>query len=1003
MIRCKFRNQLFFAIFSISCLITQQCANAQQLALKSYTRANGLASDYVLCIFQDRSGRMWFGTDRGVSLYDGNSWKTFSTKDGLRHNLVYCIFQDRDGAMWFGTYDGGVTKYDGVHLRTWSVEDSLHDNTTSSIAQDPFGRMWFRTRYGICYFRHDSTFAILPSSAEHTIGPFPDGSSLGLSGGNVIRRIPTERDSVAEIVIPASDQVHKWLKSYRWSGTLYSEPNGSTIVFDDNILVRLRNENGLLKMDTLIADVRITSCAIDGKGTLWASSEENGLGKLTGESLQWYGERQGLARNRVLSILQDYEGTFWFGTFGGGVQRLLSEDLTIFRVEDGLLTNDITRVFEDSRYRIWSGSSKGVNLISDNRVVPITTFKSEIPDVRAFAEDASGNLYIGNFHGLLGPFQTPLGPAVKYRQPPRIDYGISSLLFQSIRNRSTNGLNEELWVGTYGAGLHRITRDSMRTYTMKNGLPSDIIEGIANGNSSVWLLSRDKGAARLQNDKVDMFTTVQELPSNSINTIYEPIHDGQAGEIWFGTDKGAAHFIAGKMELIDESRGLRGSNVIGIYPDSNTRNGIWIVTDRSLQKWRDGVLEQIGPFDLTPLEGISINGICFSPSTETFWLATSGGVVKVHPTGPRKQLPAPKVRIKNMAIDTISFSGDVTTSIILDAGQNNPAFEFAGLSFVDEKEVRYRYKLAGLDENWSQPTHSPRIQYRNLPDGKYKFLVVAVNEEGTLSIAPAEIAFTILPPFWKRWWFYSVATIGIASIFGGAVRYVSVRKMRLKVERLEREKAIEQQRQEVRERIARDLHDDVSSTLSSMSLFAEASKMRMQSGAQSAEGILSRLHDMSREAEEAMEQAVWSLSPNRQNLSHLVSRIHDVAIEQCREHDVTCVVHVEEIRNDFVLSDIVRKNCYLIFREILANVIRHSRAHNVGLSIKFSGDNFEMTFNDDGIGFSPDLPFSKPRGGNGLRNMHARAKEIGASLQIVSQTDKGSIITLLVQIAHMRY
>jgi ligand-binding sensor domain-containing protein len=162
MLHQRFAYGLF--VLLILCFFSP-LASSQQLAFTVYDRSSGLPSDYILCMYQDREGFMWFGTDRGVSRYDGTAFITFTVADGLGSNFVRRIFQDEGGTMWFGLIEGGVTAFDGSSFNTYTMKDGLNSDNVLNINQDRSGRMYFKTDRGVSIlsggrFVHSSVGAV---------------------------------------------------------------------------------------------------------------------------------------------------------------------------------------------------------------------------------------------------------------------------------------------------------------------------------------------------------------------------------------------------------------------------------------------------------------------------------------------------------------------------------------------------------------------------------------------------------------------------------------------------------------------------------------------------------------------------------------------------------------------------------------------------------------------------------------------------------------------------
>jgi signal transduction histidine kinase len=188
-----------------------------------------------------------------------------------------------------------------------------------------------------------------------------------------------------------------------------------------------------------------------------------------------------------------------------------------------------------------------------------------------------------------------------------------------------------------------------------------------------------------------------------------------------------------------------------------------------------------------------------------------------------------------------------------------------------------------------------------------------------------------------------------------------------------------------------------------MSLFAESSRNRLKDAGNEAALVLDKLHGLARNAEDAMEQAVWSLSSHHDNLRDLAARMQDVAYEVCADCGIACEFIRSSIPGDILLREKVRKDIFLVFRESLNNVVKHSGARRCQIAISAETDSFVLSVRDDGRGFETGKIGQKLRGGNGVHNMRIRAQELGAAFSVTSAPGSGTIVEFTMRIAHMHH
>jgi signal transduction histidine kinase len=300
---------------------------------------------------------------------------------------------------------------------------------------------------------------------------------------------------------------------------------------------------------------------------------------------------------------------------------------------------------------------------------------------------------------------------------------------------------------------------------------------------------------------------------------------------------------------------------------------------------------------------------------------------------------------------------------------------------VAGESLRYQYLLEGSGQDWSAPTDQRTVNL-NLAPGSYRLLVRAISSDGAISPEPAAVSFSILPPVWQRWWFLTLAVAAV----GAAVYLVD----RYRVARL-----LELER--VRTRIATDLHDDIGASLSRMAILSEVVKQQTRQSHQESAGLLTEIADSARGLVDSMSDIVWSIDPRKDDLANVVSRIRQFASDIFEAEGIDWRFEVPEDIAKTKLPPDERRHIFLIFKEAINNIARHAGARTVRMCISLTHRKLEAEIGDDGRGFaaeSLDEAAKKSRGGNGLKNMRARAAELGGRLDIDSAAGGGTRLSL---------
>jgi signal transduction histidine kinase len=316
----------------------------------------------------------------------------------------------------------------------------------------------------------------------------------------------------------------------------------------------------------------------------------------------------------------------------------------------------------------------------------------------------------------------------------------------------------------------------------------------------------------------------------------------------------------------------------------------------------------------------------------------------------------------------------------LGSNQNQVQIEFVGLSFALGEVIRYQYKIEGVDVDWSTPTEQRTVNYANLAPRTYRFFVRAVNSSGRVSVETASVLFTIPPPIWRRWWFVFLAVMLV-----GLIAYKLIRD---RVNRLV-------EVANIRAHIAADLHDDIGSSLSQIAVLSEV--LRKQLGRQEAavSKNISLINRVSQETLDSISDIVWAINPQQDHLNDLVRKMRRVASEVLPARDIEFRFDAPGAVPDLRLGAEIRRQVFLMFKEAINNLVRHSQCTRAEIELKIEGMWLLLNVVDNGAGFDPD----GVRDGNGLVSLRRRASALGGQT-IVSST-RGQGTTVRIKVPHI--
>ncbi|MEI6198130.1 MAG: ATP-binding protein [Verrucomicrobiota bacterium] len=311
-------------------------------------------------------------------------------------------------------------------------------------------------------------------------------------------------------------------------------------------------------------------------------------------------------------------------------------------------------------------------------------------------------------------------------------------------------------------------------------------------------------------------------------------------------------------------------------------------------------------------------------------------------------------------------------------------FSFTAPSLTAPERVKILYQLEGWDATWQDGTATHRDVYGRLPAGNYRFHVIARGQEGAWNREGAALFFTVLPTIWQTLWFRWVVGFTVAALLGTGIRFVFMRRLRLRMAEAEREQALYRER----ERIAADLHDEVGASLTHIAQLSELARREDPDGSFGAR--LEQLTRASRKTIEILDEIVWTMNMRNDSLQHLVGYLGDYTREFFSTSNIQLHTDLPENLPEVTLTSKVRYQVLLVVKESLNNAMKHSGAMSVSLSVTVEDAQLKIVVRDNGKGFTPGTAST----GVGLSNLSRRLQSSGGSLQLASSPGQGTIVTI---------
>jgi signal transduction histidine kinase/ligand-binding sensor domain-containing protein len=975
---------------------------------RTWQREQGLPHNSVRAIIQTRDGYLWIGSDDGVARFDGVRFVSFGLREGLRNGLVRNLLEDREGALWIGTAGGGLTRWYEGEFTTLTVTNGLPADSITALAEDNSGRLWIGTENGLVFRQNgqiSSSSAAEAFKGKRITTLYKDNAGVlwvGVKGAGIFRlageRFEPLTNQGVETLLLDSHCLLVDQASRIWVGA-----------GDDFVLCREQGQWRRYRIPRHLARPYISSLAEEPDGTVWAGSVSEGLFQFKAGKLTAINASSGLSDNLVESLSVDVEGNLWVGT-GAGLTRLRRKSLTAFGYNEGLGYGAVHGLAETAPGIIraakpgeglycWEGRTfsrcdvPGLPLMEVNALLrgkdgacwvaanggvhqlAAPTERSSAAqliglknlNVLSLAEARDG-LWAGTREGELWRLRGKEW-AVEPLPPPR-----------SPVTAIVNDRDDVVWVGTDGAGLYQMKGGVRTRFSKQGGLLSDSIRTLfLDSEGGLWIGTAGGGLSHWREGHLNTFTAQEGLPDNTISQILED----SAGRLWLGSRRGIARVR--KNELAD----LAAGKVSAIYPQ------IYGQPEGMLSEECTGGFHPAG---LKTKAGL-------------LWFSTLKGAVVADPRPQTLDTPPPSVVLEQVLVDSVEAdlrprprsrrkpaSGSAAAAgakpgseIKIAAGKRRLEFQYTGLSFSAPERVRFRYRLEGLDSDWVDAGTRRAAFYSYLPPGNYRFRVIACNSDGVWNQEGASLALAVSPRFWQAWWFVGAFALALLGSVGGAVRFVEKRKLQGHLEQIEQERALERERA----RIAQDLHDDLGSSLTRISLLSHLAKADKDNPGQ-VEIHANKISQSASQTVRALEEIVWALRPGSDTLQSLVDYISHFANELCEGDSLRCRLDLPRDLPAVPLPPEMRHNIFLIVKEALANALKHAAASEIRLQVKSSSDSLEIVVQDNGRGFDP-AALAENSERHGLGNMRRRTEAMGGTLETRSAPGGGATVRLFVK------
>jgi ligand-binding sensor domain-containing protein len=1008
-------------------LLSTSLANSGRHSFDRLLIRDGLSQSSVFTIIQDHLGFMWIGTLDGLNRFDGYNFEVFRPIPGdttsISHNSIFTILEDSKFNIWIGTLGGGLNKFDRntnsfIRYKNSEEPGSLSNNNVRSLFEDSNGTIWVGTDDGLNKLVDGKYFLVYRfdandenSISNNTIWDIEENSKSNLfigtyAGINIFDINANKFERIQNI--PGKD--NSLSHDYVWDIELLNDT--LAIIAADNglstvdLISRKFTRYPINTSDRQLLDFKAWSLFLDNSN-LWVGTLGNGVAHFSLDQMNMLKfnhlyenepkNEESISQNYIWSIIKDMSGIVWIGTdlglnrttlrkgkfthiksdpylkntlssseittmvadgnkvWVGTRQGLNKFDPTNKNISNMQFTNDGIRLSNlyirdlllDSNNQLWIGTDGGglTQYNVDNKKSETFMYSSQSTDISSnnvtcVYEDSQNNIWVGTLSGL-NLFDRTTNRFKHFISDPSNDNTISHNYIYSIYEDKSNNL----WIGTLGGGINLFNKTDSSFIQYK----FDDKNGSSPGNNYIWTIFQDSkdrlwfgtnSGLEIYDRASNKITKYYEIPKIVNDAIYGILEDNQ-GNLWLSSNRGLFKFSP------DENRVL-------VYD------------------YRDG------------LQSNQFHGHAFCKTDDgRFYFGGINGFNYFYPDSIKINEFIPPVNISRFEIlnhttnelrkNEINYFLNNNLPVDLHYNENSIIIEFAAQNFVIPEKNQYAYKLEGVDDNWIYSGTRRLVTYANLDPGNYLFRVKASNNDGIWNEEGLSIPISIIPPFWMTWWFLLLVVIVIIGII--LLIIYDQFKHYLEIERL-------------RVKIAEDLHDDIGTRLTEISMLTDVIAFRNTPDRNENTESITKVGDIARDLIDNMSDIVWLINPKRDSLYELLIKLR-VTYEEILAHS-DIALHINNL--DFLekrrLPIEYRKNLYLIFKEAFNNSLKHSNCTEININASMSGKVLEIELEDNGNGFDVET-FKK---GNGLNNMKNRANQIGGIIEIASVIGSGSKI-----------
>ena len=991
-------------------------------------KEQGLIPGNVNDILQDSTGFIWMATENGLCRFDGYSFVYFKNEvndtNSLSYNHVFSLLIDGEGTIWVGTLGGGLNKFNSEtgkfkrYMHDPGDPKSISSDIVYEVYRDSKKRIWISTLGGglnlfdpvmetFTHYRHnqkdensissDMVSAIYEDKEKNLwFGTFDGGMNQFIDSENKFAHYqnnPGDKFSLShnQVMDFLEDSKGRfWIATFGGGVDLFDREKKkfSSVKSDINFPIKPEHQN-----------VRIL---FEDEESIWVGTY-SGLFKFdknTFAKTAIYSnpnDPKTIDDNKIRSIYKDRTGVVWVGTIAGvNKYDSMKKKFHLINFTENYkasLDNSYTipsKFLTDNI--LWAGPGESTISRTKNRRI---RFFGEIDSKNGFHTMLSSNFYLDEMNYLwVGSYN-----GIHYYNSAKNEFFNVQYADDGTPWQGNNFVKwfyidkkNRFWAGTMAGGLKFYDPDKkiLKRYThhetdIKSLGDSRVISVFEDSHGIIWVGTY--GGLDVYNEKDGTFKHYKVIPNDSTcisnDRIYN-IFESKAGVLWIGTYQGLNKYNRDKdnFERFTTNEGLGDNTIYSIQEDG--AGNLWIRTNDGISKY-DPVKKIFKNYNSKDgLPGMELNGnIYFKNNDGKMFIGSSNGLITFYPEEIIDNPFKPKIVLTKLSLmdrevkpgedSPLKKPLNETDEVVLSYKEKVISIEFSALHFAIPSKNRYAYKLEGFLDKWVFVDANNRIaKFTNLNPGEYTLRITASNNDGIWSDVARSIKIIITPPFWETWWFRALAFLTL--LFVIFLFY----EMRLnKLVGIER----------TRSRIARNLHDEVGGTLSSIQYFVRAIEKTMEgNGSEGTPKYLKLILESSADAQEKIKDLIWTVNPEEDGLDKFLVKFNRYASDLLDAKEINYNIELPGDSSNKSIPMEKRQHLWCICKEVITNIVRHSQCKNVDIKMRYNGKTLDLSIEDDGIGFEESEKVSS----EGLTNIKNRAQTLNAYYKLTTSVNHGT-------------